>query len=48
MHWTDRALGYALELGDQRVIAYTFTQKAMTATESGNSAQGVGIVNSAL
>lgn len=34
MHWTDRALGYALELGDQRVIAYTFTQKAMIATES--------------
>jgi transcriptional regulator with XRE-family HTH domain len=26
MHWTDRALDYALELGDQRVIAYTLTQ----------------------
>lgn len=48
MHWTDRALDYALELGDQRNIAYTLTRKAMIATESGNSAQGVGIANSAL
>jgi hypothetical protein len=47
-HWTDRALDYALELGDQRNIAYTLTRKAMIATESGNSAQGVGIANSAL
>ena len=36
MHWTDRALDYALELGDQRVIAYTLMRKAMIATESGN------------
>jgi len=48
MHWTDRALGYALELGDQRVIAYTLMRKAMIATESGNPAQGLGIANSAL
>ena len=48
MHWTDRALDYALELGDQRVIAYTLMRKAMIATESGNSAQGLGIANSAL
>jgi hypothetical protein len=31
MHWTDRALDYALELGDQRVIAYTLMRKAMGA-----------------
>jgi tetratricopeptide (TPR) repeat protein len=48
MHWTDRALDYALELGDQRVIAYTLMRKAMIATESGNCAQGLGIANSAL
>jgi tetratricopeptide (TPR) repeat protein len=48
MHWTDRALDYALELGDQRVIAYTLMRKAMIATESGNPAQGLGIANSAL
>jgi hypothetical protein len=48
MHWTDRALDYALELGDQRVIAYTLMRKAMIATENGNPAQGLGIANSAL
>lgn len=47
MHWTDRALDYALELGDQRTIAYTLMRKAMIATESGNSALGLGIANSA-
>ena len=48
MHWTDRALDYALELGDQRVIAYTLMRKAMIATEGGNPARGLGIANSAL
>jgi hypothetical protein len=48
MHWTDRALDYALELGDRRNIAYTLMRKAMIATESGNPAQGLGIANSAL
>jgi len=48
MHWTDRALDYALELGDQRVIAYTLMRNAMISTESGNPAQGLGIANSAL
>jgi tetratricopeptide (TPR) repeat protein len=46
--WTARALDYALELGDQRVIAYTLMRKAMIATESGSPAQGLGIANSAL
>jgi tetratricopeptide (TPR) repeat protein len=48
MYWTDRALDYALELGDQRVIAYTLMRKAMIATESGNPAQGLGMASSAL
>jgi tetratricopeptide (TPR) repeat protein len=46
-HWTDRALDYALELGDHRTTAYTLMRKAMIATESGNPAQGLGIANSA-
>jgi tetratricopeptide (TPR) repeat protein len=46
--WTARALDYALELGDQRVIAYTLMRKAMIATESGSPAQGLGIANSVL
>jgi tetratricopeptide (TPR) repeat protein len=48
MRWTDRALDYALELGDQRVIAYTLMRKAMIATEGGDPARGLGIANSAL
>jgi tetratricopeptide (TPR) repeat protein len=48
MHWTDRALDYALELADQRIVAYTLMRKAMIATERGNPAQGLGIANSAL
>ena len=47
-HWTDGALDYSLELGDQRITAYTLMRKAMIATESGNPAQGLGIANSAL
>ena len=46
--WTGRALDYALELGDQRVIAYTLMRKAMIATESGDPGLGFGIANSAL
>jgi integrase len=38
MHWTDRALDYALELGDPRVAAYTLMRKALIATEAGNPA----------
>jgi hypothetical protein len=48
MHWTDRALDYALELGDQRIVAYTLMRKGLIATEAGNPAQGLGIANSAL
>jgi hypothetical protein len=48
MHWTNRALDYALELGDPRVAAYTLMRKALIATEAGNPAQGLGISNSAL
>jgi tetratricopeptide (TPR) repeat protein len=47
-HWTDRALDYALELGDHRMTAYTLMRKAMIAAESGNPTQSLGIANSAL
>src|SRR5207253_7284294 len=45
MQWTNRALDYALELGDERVIAYTLMRKAMIATEGGTPAQGLGIAD---
>jgi len=48
MYWTDRASDYAMELGSQRNIAYTLMRKASIATEAGNPAQGLGIVNFAL
>ena len=48
MQWTKRALDYALELGDERVIAYTLMRKAMIATEGGTPAQGLGIADAAL
>ena len=48
MQWTNRALDYALELGDERVIAYTLMRKAMIATEGGTPAQGLGITDAAL
>lgn len=47
MFWTDRALDYAIELGDQRNISYTFMRKSAIATEAGNPAHGLGIANSA-
>jgi|GEM_PF-4842359 len=48
MHWTDHGLGYALELGDERIVAYTMMRKASIATESGRPGHGVGMANAAL
>lgn len=48
MRWTDRGLAYALELGDQRVIAYTLMRKAAIATEAGLPRHGLGVANVAL
>jgi hypothetical protein len=48
MYWTDRAFDYAMELENQRIIAYTLMRKAAIATEAGNPSQGLGIVNFAL
>jgi transcriptional regulator with XRE-family HTH domain len=48
MFWTDRALDYAMEIGDQRTIAYTLMRKSAIATEADSPAQGLGIANFAL
>jgi hypothetical protein len=48
MHWTNRALDYALELRDQRIIAYTLMRKSAITTESGDPAQGLGIATFAM
>ena len=48
MQWTSKALDYALELGDQRTIAYTLMRKASIATEAGMPGHGVGLASAAL
>jgi transcriptional regulator with XRE-family HTH domain len=48
MRWTSKALDYALELGDQRIIAYTLMRKASIATEAGMPGHGVGMASAAL
>ncbi len=48
MQWTSKALDYAVELGDQRAIAYTLMRKASIATEAGTPGHGVGMASAAL
>jgi len=48
MQWASKALDYAVELGDQRTIAYTLMRKASIATEAGMPAHGAGIASAAL
>jgi tetratricopeptide (TPR) repeat protein len=48
MQWTSKALDYAVELGDQRTIAYTLMRKASIATEAGTPGHGVGLASAAL
>jgi tetratricopeptide (TPR) repeat protein len=48
MQWTSKALDYAVELGDQRTIAYTLMRKASIATEAGMPGRGVGMASAAL
>ncbi|MFF3445228.1 helix-turn-helix domain-containing protein [Streptosporangium sp. NPDC002721] len=45
---TNKALDYAMELGDQRVIAYILMRKSAIATESGDYGHGLGLANTAL
>ena len=48
MQWASKALDYAVELGDQRTIAYTLMRKASIATEAGMPGHGAGISTAAL
>jgi tetratricopeptide (TPR) repeat protein len=48
MQWTNKALDYAVELGDQRTIAYTLMRKASIVTEAGMPAHGAGMASAAL
>jgi transcriptional regulator with XRE-family HTH domain len=48
MEWTSKALDYAVELGDQRTIAYTLMRKASIATEAGMPGHGAGMASAAL
>jgi tetratricopeptide (TPR) repeat protein len=48
MQWASRALDYAVELGDQRTIAYTLMRKASIATEAGMPGHGAGMSSAAL
>jgi tetratricopeptide (TPR) repeat protein len=48
MQWASRALDYAVELGDQRTIAYTLMRKASIATEAGLPGHGAGMSSAAL
>ncbi|MFS1304258.1 helix-turn-helix domain-containing protein [Streptosporangium longisporum] len=46
--WTNKALDYAMELGDQRVISYILMRKSIIATEAGDYGHGLGLANTAL
>jgi tetratricopeptide (TPR) repeat protein len=48
MQWTSKALDYAVELGDQRTVAYTLMRKASIATEAGMPGHGAGMASAAL
>lgn len=48
MRWTSRALDYALELQDGRIIAYTLMRKAAIATEAGEPGHGAGLAEAGL
>ncbi|MFF0578391.1 helix-turn-helix domain-containing protein [Streptosporangium saharense] len=46
--WTNKALDYAMELGDRRVISYVLMRKSAIAIESGDHGHGLGLANAAL
>jgi hypothetical protein len=48
MHWTGRALDYALELQDGPTVAYTLMRKAAIATEAGQPGHGAGLAEAGL
>ncbi|MEV0238002.1 hypothetical protein [Nonomuraea sp. NPDC050786] len=48
MMWTNKALDYAMELGDQRQISYILMRKSLIAIESGDHGHGLGLANAAM
>lgn len=46
--WTNKALNYAMELGDRRSIAYILMRKSNIATDAGDPATALGLTNAAL
>jgi tetratricopeptide (TPR) repeat protein len=46
--WTNKALDYAMELGDQRLVAYILMRKSNIATDAGDPATALGLTNAAL
>lgn len=46
--WTNKALDYAMELGDQRVTSYVLMRKSAIAIEAGDHGHGLGLANAAL
>jgi transcriptional regulator with XRE-family HTH domain len=48
MYWTDRALEYAVELDDPRVLSYVLMRKSNIATDAGQPGHGLGLAHAAL
>ena len=48
MYWTDRALEFAAELDDPRVLSYVLMRKSNIATDAGQPGHGLGLANAAL
>jgi tetratricopeptide (TPR) repeat protein len=48
IHWTDKALNYAQEIGDCQLVAYTLMRKSNIVTEAGMPGHGLGLANAAL
>ena len=47
-YWTNRAMDYALELGDARLTSYVLMRKSNIETDAGHVAQGLGLADAAL
>jgi tetratricopeptide (TPR) repeat protein len=47
LYWTNYALDYAYELGDEQLIAYSLHRKSNIVTEAGSPGHGLGLANAA-
>lgn len=46
--WTNRAVAYAVELGDMRVISYVMMRRSNIATDAGRAGEGLSMAETAL